>query len=302
MSLSSRRARRRSEAAGGPVDRWTKLRRLRAVRSVEPMPGGSGSWLMQLEDDSHCVVKFRDNPQGSRVLINEWIGCRLAQRAGLPVAEPLQVRVDEAVCEQWPELRAPHVRPGLHFGSRTPVDPTTAAVYSEFPSALLAKVSNLDCALKTWAFDIWIGNIDERQVVFTREKKRSSTGKIYRVTLIDCGFALGGPRWERVEGAPPLRRWQRFAFRSGVAGRVSEAIDSLLELRYEDLLATVEEIPEEWFCGLDEETRLRQQVLVDLEERRKRLRCLACRDHRPETCGDDIYRGLISFSARNCGG
>ena len=274
------------------------VRPLRAKRPVKAMPGGSGSWLMQLEDDSYCVVKFRDNPQGSRVLINEWIGCRLAQRLGLPVAEPLQVEVDEAICERWPELRAAHVQPGIHFGSRTPVDLTTTAVYGAFPPALLAKVSNLECALTAWAFDSWIGNVDSRQVVFTREKKKTPGAKGYRVTLIDYGFALGGPQWEPVEGAPPLCRWQRFAVHNGRAGAMQEAIDRILALRYEDLLAVVDELPREWFCSVEEETRLRQRVLLELENRRKRLRCLACGERRSANCSDDLFRGPLAFSDR----
>lgn len=275
------------------------VRPVRAKRPVKPMPGGSGSWLMQLEDGSYCVVKFRDNPQGSRVLINEWIGCRLAQRLGLPVAEPLHVLVDEGTCERWPQLRASHVQPGIHFGSRTPVDPTKTAVYGTFPPALLAKVSNLDCALRVWAFDSWIGNVDGRQIIFTRERKKALGAKGYRLTLIDYGFALGGPQWEPVEGAPPLCPCQRYALRNGLAGTMQEAIDHILELRYEDLLAVADEIPQEWFCSVEEETRLRQWVLVELENRRKRLRCLACSEWRSASCHDHPFRGRLTFSARN---
>ena len=52
---------------------------LRALR------GGSQSRLMRASDGNHYVVKFRDNPQGSRILANELLASRLAEQLGLPV-------------------------------------------------------------------------------------------------------------------------------------------------------------------------------------------------------------------------
>ena len=40
---------------------------------------------MRCSDDHFYVVKFRNNPQHMRVLANEMLATRLAERAGLPV-------------------------------------------------------------------------------------------------------------------------------------------------------------------------------------------------------------------------
>jgi hypothetical protein len=50
------------------------------------------------------VVKFRNNPQHLRVLANEMLATRLAERAGLPVPGTEVVEVDEWLVEHTPEL------------------------------------------------------------------------------------------------------------------------------------------------------------------------------------------------------
>jgi hypothetical protein len=39
---------------------------------------------MRCSDDNYYVVKFQNNPQHRRVLVNELLGTRLASRLGLP--------------------------------------------------------------------------------------------------------------------------------------------------------------------------------------------------------------------------
>ena len=46
-------------------------------------------------DDNYYVVKFQNNPQHRRVLVNEMLGTRLASRLGLPTAPVSVVEVPE---------------------------------------------------------------------------------------------------------------------------------------------------------------------------------------------------------------
>ena len=70
-----------------------------AVEEIRRMRGGAQSHLMRCADDSYYVVKFQNNPQGVRILVNELLGTRLAARLGLPVA-------GASVVEVRPELIA----------------------------------------------------------------------------------------------------------------------------------------------------------------------------------------------------
>src|SRR5713226_6417980 len=57
---------------------------LYAVEEVRRMRGGSQSHLMRCSDGNYYVVKFQNNPQHRRILVNELLGTRLARRLGLP--------------------------------------------------------------------------------------------------------------------------------------------------------------------------------------------------------------------------
>jgi hypothetical protein len=62
---------------------------LHAMEQIRRMRGGAQSHLMRCSDgrnhDLYYVVKFQNNLQHSRVLVNELLGTRLAARMGLPV-------------------------------------------------------------------------------------------------------------------------------------------------------------------------------------------------------------------------
>jgi len=102
---------------------------LRALEQIRRMRGGAQSDLMRCNDGYYDVVKFQNNPQHTRVLVNELLGTRLAARLGLPttplaiisVSEDL-IRLTPDLCIQMPRA-CPPCRAGLQFGSRYPGDP-----------------------------------------------------------------------------------------------------------------------------------------------------------------------------------
>src|SRR5207248_568785 len=112
------------------------------------MRGGAQSHLMRASDDNFYIVKFQQNPQHPRVLVNEWIGTRLAERLGLPVPFTEIVEVGDWIVSQTPELAASVAgqsvayRAGLHFGSRYVVDPFDGQALDYIPEAMLVRVRN----------------------------------------------------------------------------------------------------------------------------------------------------------------
>ena len=45
-----------------------------ARRLIRKMRGGAQAHLLECDDGHFYVVKFRNNPQHRRILVNEWIG------------------------------------------------------------------------------------------------------------------------------------------------------------------------------------------------------------------------------------
>jgi len=75
-----------------------------ALEQVRRMRGGAQSHLMHCADDGYYVVKFQNNPQGARVLVNELLGTRLAARLGLPTPAVEVVEVGQGLIENTEDL------------------------------------------------------------------------------------------------------------------------------------------------------------------------------------------------------
>src|SRR5207244_5661504 len=106
-----------------------------ARRLIRKMRGGAQAHLIEAAD-GHCyVVKFSNNPQHRRILVNEWIAAVFLRYLGISTPEPAIVRVTGLFLEENPEVglhlgssRQP-VEPGWHYGSRFPGDPARLVVY-----------------------------------------------------------------------------------------------------------------------------------------------------------------------------
>src|SRR5260370_5220775 len=91
--------------------------------------GGAQVHLMRWDDGYYYVVKFQNNPQHTRVLVNELLGTRLAARLGLPTTPVAIISVSEELIRLTPDLcmelsRASiPCRPGPQFRARYPGDP-----------------------------------------------------------------------------------------------------------------------------------------------------------------------------------
>src|SRR5271166_6293718 len=123
---------------------------IQAVQHVRKMRGGAQSHLMRCADGYHYAVKFANNPQHPRVLVNDWLGTRLAEMIGLPVPVPAIVDVHPWLVERTPDLRVElcgqraMFTAGLSFGSRYVVSPLEGQVYDYLPEGMLGRVRNID--------------------------------------------------------------------------------------------------------------------------------------------------------------
>jgi hypothetical protein len=153
---------------------------IKALEQIRRMRGGAQSHLMRCSDESYYVVKFQNNPQHRRILVNELLGTRLASRLGLPTA-PVEVvevgaeliRLTPELCIELPRSRTPCAA-GLQFGSRYPGDPRQMALHDFLPDEKLREVRNLHDFAGMLVFDKWACNTNGRQTVFFEEAARAS--------------------------------------------------------------------------------------------------------------------------------
>src|SRR5215470_12705695 len=97
---------------------------LNAVRHVRKMRGGAQAHLLEADDGNWYVVKFRNNPQHHRILVNELLASTMLDylKVAVPPSVPVELTAEflSANSEIHISLgtqRIP-VESGWHFGSQ----------------------------------------------------------------------------------------------------------------------------------------------------------------------------------------
>jgi HipA-like protein len=253
------------------------------------MRGGAQSHLMRCSDGNYYVVKFQNNPQHPRILVNEMLGTRLASRLGLPttpvdivyVSEEL-IRLTPDLCVEMPRQRIP-CKPGLQFGSRYPGDPRHLALFDFLPDPLLQSVANLHDFAGMLVFDKWTCNTNGRQTLFfrasqarsNRPKSGSPAGQEdeevpYTTVMIDQGFCFNAGEWNFPD-APLRGLYARNRVYEGVTGSESFApwLSRLEDRITQKVIASiVQELPPEWY---DDDMDTVLAVAERLYRRRERV-------------------------------
>lgn len=265
-----------------------------ARRYVRKMRGGAQSHLLEADDGRHYVVKFIDNPQHRRILVNEIIASTFLRYLQIATPETAMVNVTGEFLAGNPEVhiqlgsRKKPVTPGWHFGSRFPGDPAHMAVYDFLPDVLLREVFNVTHYLGALVADKWMANADGRQSICFRARVKewapASAADPRRVgfvaSMIDQGFVFNGPYWQFPDS--PL---QGLAPRNVVYERVRSLDDfqpwlnQVVHFPEEVMDEAARSIPPQWLDG--DESAL-QELLEKLARRRKKVPdlLLDCRNGR----------------------
>ncbi len=255
-----------------------------AIAVVRKMRGGAQSYLLAADDGHFYVVKFRNNPQHRRILVNEWISTAILRHLRIQTAPANVVALSRDFVAEHPELqmqlghRSITPEPGWHYGSRFPGHPERTAVYDYLPDSLLETIHNRADFLGALVADRWLGNTDARQAIFFRAETRElelggahPRKKIFLAQMIDHGFAFNGAMWDFPDS--PL---QGLYFRHSVYSAV-RGFDS-----FEPWLSQVEgfplealdrawrSVPPEWLEGEDESRG--EQMMEILLRRRAHVR------------------------------
>jgi hypothetical protein len=244
---------------------------INAVEHIRRNRGGSQSHLLKCSDGKYYVVKFPNNPQGKRTLVNEMLCGFLATKLALPVPSSVVVQVDQDLIQRseqmfldLPDGRA-RLQAGACFGSEHPGPDKD--IYDSWPERRLDEISNLADFAGMLVFDIWTSNNDFRQVLFFRKDDKSQ----HRVAMVDNGFCFRATEWA-FKDKPRLAMYPlTYVYKS--ISRIESFEPWLTKLESEMNRATIAEalarVPKEWYRR--ELTPLKK-LLAQLEKRRAEVR------------------------------
>jgi hypothetical protein len=256
---------------------------LKARRLIRKMRGGAQAHLLEADDGRCYVVKFVNNPQSRRILVNELVSAVILKHLGITQPETAIVELTDDFLRENPQVaiqlgaKRLDVPPGWHFGSCFPGDPSKVAVYDFLPDVMLTKVANAAHFLGVLVFDKWAGNADARQSIFLRARVSewapgmgSHAQKLgFVAIMIDHGYAFDGPHWSFPDS--PL---QGLYFRVQVYQHVTSFADFQPWL---DMVANFPEqvidqayrsVPSQWLNG---DTGALEGLLEKLLRRRRRV-------------------------------
>jgi hypothetical protein len=251
-----------------------------ARRFIRKMRGGAQAHLMEATDGHSYVVKFHNNPQHRRILVNEWIASTFLHYLGIAAPEVAMVQITDSFLASDAEVHIQlgssrrKVSPGWHFGSRFPGDPARTVVYDYLPDTLLDKVENLPDFRAVLAFDKWMGNADSRQAIFFRaqvlEPLASEPRRLgFVAQMVDNGYVFEGPHWRLGESAIQGLYFRPLVYRTvrGLAefepwlGRIRNFPEEIVD-------QAVKRIPPAWLEGDEDEL---ERLLERLMRRRARV-------------------------------
>jgi hypothetical protein len=256
---------------------------LNARRHIRKMRGGAQSHLIETDDGRFYVVKFQNNPQHRRILVNELIAGVFLRHLQIASPDTAIVRLSEDFLRDNPEVsiqlgvRKLPVAAGWHFGSGFPGDPAKLAVYDFIPDVLLGQVTNLPDFLGVLVFDKWTANADGRQAIFFRARLREWTRAAefhplrvgFVAQMIDHGFLFDGPHWDFPDSPVQGLYARRLVYEKVRSlDDFQPWLDQVTHFPEEIVDQAYRQIPPEWIDG--EEDSL-ERALEQLLRRRKRV-------------------------------
>lgn len=256
---------------------------INARRHVKKMRGGAQSHLIEGDDGCFYVVKFLNNPQHRRILVNELVCSVFLRYLQISAPDAALIEITPEFLHQNPQvsfeigLRSSAVAAGRHFGSKFPGDPAKLAVYDFLPDVLLRNVNNLSDFRGCLAFDKWVGNADARQSIFFRARLREwgsaqTTHPLklgFVALMIDHGFAFNGPHWDFPDSAVQGLYMRRLVYESVRSlDDFQPWLDQIIHFPEEVIDQAYKQVPPEWIEGEEDAFK---RLLEKLLRRRKRL-------------------------------
>jgi hypothetical protein len=254
-----------------------------AIRFVRKMRGGAQAHMLEADDGNFYIVKFQNNLQHRRILVNEAIASEILAHLEIAAPPTSLVAVSSRFLAANPDVylqsgtRRIEIEPGWGFGSRHPGNPEAMGVYDFVPDALLHQVANIEQFLGALVFDRWVANADGRQSIFFRAQLKDWLARPgipprklgFVALMIDHGFVFNGPHWDLPESAIQGLYARRVVYQNVTSLNDFEPwLSRVLNFPAEVLDRALRRLPPEW---VREDAASLEKLLEALMRRRKRI-------------------------------
>lgn len=228
----------------------------RIIREISN--GATKPYIIECDDGNQYVAKFPGNPDGTRVLINEFVCGSLAKKLKLPLPDFKIIKIDNI--EEFDILKGNiELINGSIFCSKYVEKATHIPSYR-----FIRKVNNINDSLKILIFDVIIGNNDRNQGNLLVNLKNNS------LVMIDHSHVfIGEALWdekmllELIGNDISIKEMNHF-FLDMFMNEINkfdkiefyEYINLVRSITIEDINEIIDDIPEDWMITKEEKNAL----------------------------------------------
>jgi hypothetical protein len=242
--------------------------------------GVSSPRLMEFNDRYLYVVKFKNNPKGLRVLVNEFVAGELARLLELPVA-PFKVVQFSSKEKHSNSLRSLHdTNSGHQFCSQ--FIPHSFGLPKNPPPKHL--ISNRKDIVGLIFFDYWIANKDRHRNNILLKPLPNGT---YYVYLIDHSHCFpGNYLWTKQSLQKGPKKLKSRLVHHWVASlledryELEECIKKIMSIPKEKIAHIIFSIPEDWEVSPDERAAL-YHYLIKTQKLMPKIARYVCKTYYP---------------------
>jgi hypothetical protein len=230
--------------------------------------GCTKPYYLICDDGNHYAVKFKENPETCRVLINEYVCAEIALILDLPLAEPSIVNIDDYFISDHGNEISQHVEKqvtsGTHFGSKK-----VKKAFQIFNSQMIEDAGNINCVPDIILFDHLICNKDRdsnggnllydsnsKQLVLIDHTHAFDLGSIW--TSNELKRRINQPFFPLNTGGFVYKKLVPFVNGNNPFGNI---LNKLTRLNVDTLWHIIDSIPQEWQITPEEKSVLLEYLI-----------------------------------------
>ncbi|MFD0694230.1 HipA family kinase [Paenibacillus sp. GCM10027628] len=234
-----------------------KLKPVSYIRSMSR--GKSSPHLIEFSDHHNYVVKFKNNPQGNWVLINEYIVNNLASLLELPIPRYKVVRISKQFIEENENLHQKNFKSGKQFASRYTKHSLHVTDLKGRP--VKDQINNLNQVGGLLVFDHWVSNSDRN----LKNLLLRPVGHQYYFEMIDHAncFNITPNNPEREFLPLQVRKGKLYRWFNSLIDhkkQLTSYVEKISEIKNEDIHTIIHSLPGDWKVSDKEKEKLYSHI------------------------------------------